>query len=131
MSLATTTPFSGKRARPFGMRPQSKSFRAGLQFPVGRISRLLRRGRYAPRVGAGASVYLAAVLEYLTAEILELSGCAARDLKKKRISPRCLTLAIKGDAEINTLLHHVTISQGGVIPCLHKSLIPKQRAPTE
>ena len=43
----------------------SRSSRAGLQFPVGRVHRLLRKGNYAERVGAGAPVYLAAVMEYL------------------------------------------------------------------
>jgi len=60
----------------------SRSSKAGLAFPVGRVHRLLRKGNYAQRVGAGAPVYLAAVLEYLAAEILELAGNAARDNKK-------------------------------------------------
>lgn len=47
----------------------SRSVRAGLQFPVGRIGRFLKKGRYAQRVGTGAPVYLAAVLEYLAAEV--------------------------------------------------------------
>ncbi|KAJ8893305.1 hypothetical protein PR048_005896 [Dryococelus australis] len=64
---------------------KSRSNRAGLQFPVGRIHRLLRKGNYAERVGAGAPVYLAAVLEYLAAEVLELAGNAARDNKKTRL----------------------------------------------
>ena len=67
---------------------KSRSSRAGLQFPVGRIHRLLRKGNYAERVGAGAPVYLAAVMEYLAAEVLELAGNAARDNKKTRIIPR-------------------------------------------
>lgn len=47
----------------------SKSIRAGLQFPVGRVARFLKKGRYAQRYGAGAPIYLAAVLEYLAAEV--------------------------------------------------------------
>lgn len=97
---------------------KSRSSRAGLQFPVGRIHRLLRKGNYAQRVGAGAPVYLAAVLEYLAAEILELAGNAARDNKKTRIIPRHLQLAIRNDEELNKLLGNVTIAQGGVLPSM-------------
>lgn len=54
-------------------KPVSRSVKAGLQFPVGRIGRYLKKGRYAQRVGTGAPVYLAAVLEYLAAEVVILS----------------------------------------------------------
>lgn len=67
-------------------------------------------------MGAGAPVYLAAVLEYLCAEILELAGNAARDNKKSRIIPRHITLAVKNDEELNKLLGDVTIASGGVLP---------------
>ena len=83
---------------------KSRSSRAGLQFPVGRIHRHLKAGSYGQRVGAGAPVYLAAVLEYLAAEILELAGNAARDNKKGRISPRHLQLAVRNDEELNKLM---------------------------
>ena len=105
---------------------KSRSSRAGLQFPVGRIHRLLRRGNYATRVGAGAPVYLSAVLEYLSAEILELAGNAARDNKKTRIIPRHLQLAIRNDEELNKLLSGVTIAQGGVLPNINTILLPKK-----
>ncbi|CBY12297.1 unnamed protein product [Oikopleura dioica] len=91
---------------------KSRSVRAGLQFPVGRVHRMLRKGNYAERVGAGAPVYLAAVLEYLSAEVLELAGNAARDNKKTRIIPRHLQLAIRNDEELNKLLGGVTIRPG-------------------
>jgi histone H2A len=103
---------------------RSRSSKAGLQFPVGRVHRLLRKGNYAKRVGAGAPVYLAAVLEYLAAEILELAGNAARDNKKSRIIPRHLQLAIRNDEELNKLLGNVTIAQGGVLPNIHSVLLP-------
>ncbi len=45
---------------------KSRSSRAGLQFPVGRIHSQLKLGRYASRIGAGAPVYLAAVLVCFT-----------------------------------------------------------------
>merc|ERR1712244_85130 len=105
---------------------KSRSSRAGLQFPVGRILRLLRKGNYAERVGAGAPVYLAAVMEYLAAEVLELAGNAARDNKKTRIIPRHLRLAIRNDEELNKLLSGVTIAQGGVLPNIQSVLLPKK-----
>ncbi|CAL8239989.1 unnamed protein product, partial [Gadus morhua 'NCC'] len=96
---------------------KTRSSRAGLQFPVGRVHRLLRKGNYAHRIGAGAPVYMAAVLEYLTAEILELAGNAARDNKNW---PSATT------RELNKLLGGVTIAQGGVLPNIQAVLLPKK-----
>jgi histone H2B len=103
-------------------RPESKSSRAGLEFPVGRISRYLKKGRFAPRVGSGAPVYLAAVLEYLTAEILELACKACDKSKKKLITPRHVNLAVRGDEELDQLLGKVTVASGGVLPFINNEL---------
>ena len=104
----------------------SSASKAGLQFPVARLNRYLRKGKYASRVGVGAGVYMGAVLEYLCAEILELAGNAARDNKKTRIVPRHIQLAVRNDEELNKLLGSVTIASGGVLPNIHATLLPKK-----
>ena len=109
-----------------GKKAVSRSAKAGLAFPVGRIARFLKKGKYAERIGAGAPVYLAAVLEYLCAEVLELAGNAARDNKKTRIIPRHIQLAIRNDEELSKLLGDVTIASGGVLPNINSMLMPKK-----
>ena len=118
----------GKGGKRKGTKSVSRSSRAGLQFPVGRIHRLLRKGNFSKRTGSGAPVYMAAVMEYLAAEVLELAGNAARDNKKRRIIPRHLLLAIRNDEELNKLLAGITISQGGVLPNIQAVLLPKKSA---
>ncbi|MFS8032942.1 putative transcription factor Hap3/NF-YB family [Helianthus anomalus] len=109
----------------------TRSIRAGLQFAVGRIDGYLKNGRYAKRVGTGAPVYLAAVLEYLAVGVLELAGNAARDNKKNRINPRHVLLAIRNDNELGKFLVSVTIVHGGVLPNINLVLLPKKTAAKE
>lgn len=67
--MSSTAASKGGRGKPKASKSVSRSSKAGLQFPVGRIARFLKAGKYAERVGAGAPVYLSAVLEYLAAEV--------------------------------------------------------------
>ena len=87
----------------------------------------MKKGRYAARVGAGASVYCTAVLEYLAGQVLELAGNAAKDNKKSRIVPRHIQLAIRNDEELNKLMRNTTIASGGVLPNINVALLPKKQ----
>lgn len=99
----------------------------GMLFPIGRLRKYLKKGKYAKRISAGAPVYLAGVLEYLAAELLEISGQTAYDSDRKCIRPRHLQLAIQDDEDFRILLQDVTISQGGVVPHIHQVLLPKPK----
>lgn len=107
---------------------RSRSSKAGLQFPVGRIARFLKDGRYAKKIGSGAPIYLAAVLEYVAAEILELAGNAAKEQKKQRIIPRHIQLALRNDEELNRFLGNATIASGGVLPHIHTQLVKGKKS---
>lgn len=107
----------------------SRSTRANLMFPVGRVARLLRRGKYAGKVSEGAGVFMTAALEYLMAEVLELSGNAASENKQRRLTPRHIQLAVRNDAELNNLLQGALVSKGGVLPFINPSLVPKKKVP--
>ncbi len=89
---------------------QSQATRAWIQFSVSRTRHLLGT---CYRIGKGAPVYLATVLEYLVASILELAGYNARDAKRARINTEHMFAAIKYDVEINQLFQDVYIVGGG------------------
>ncbi|XP_069482607.1 histone H2A type 2-C-like [Ambystoma mexicanum] len=116
----------GKQGGKAHAKAETRSSRAGLQFPVGCMHWLLRKGTYAERVGAGVPIYLAAVLKFLTVEINELAGNTARDNKKTRIIPRHLLLPVCNNEERKKLLGQVTIAQGGVLPNIQAMLMPKK-----
>ena len=118
----------GKRGskRKGGAKGSSNSRKAGLVFPVGRCARMIRQGRYAKQVGVGGGVFMAAALEYLTMEILDLAGQCADEHKKKQIAPRHLQLAIRNDEELNKLMAETMIASGGVVGGVNDFLWPKK-----
>src|SRR5207253_1348438 len=105
--------------------PERLEHKAGLTFPVTRCSGIIRKCG-ASRVGVGASIYLAAVLEYLTAEVLELAGNASRDNRKVVIKSRHIFLSIANDEELDKLTEsfHIEFAKSGVLPKIQEALIP-------
>jgi histone H2A len=102
---------------------------AKLQLPVAKFSNYVRAHSAAPKQGVGAGIAMAAVLEYLLAELLELGGNAARDLTKGKhtiIRPRHLMLAIRNDEELNQLFKRVYLG-GGVMQHIYQVLLPKKK----
>jgi len=120
--LFVETAPAAERSKP--RKRRTKSQRSGLVFPVARIINKLRKGRYARKVGVGAGVYLAAAMEYLVAEVLELAGNFTHFHKRTRITPRSILLTLKHDAELDQLTPHVIIPQGGVRPNINPVLLP-------
>ena len=90
----------------------------------------MKKGGFSKRTGGGAPVYMAAVLEYLCAEVLELAGNAARDNKRSRIVPRHIQLAVRDDEELNKLFGGTTVAVGGVLPNIHAVPLPKNTVAT-
>ena len=103
--------------------------KAGLIFPVMKFKSELRRATK-HRTTPSSGVYMAAVLEYLTAEILELSGNCCRDFKKKRLLPRHILLAIGRDEELNKLVLRsggAILPSCGVVPMIHSALLKHKK----
>ncbi|KAK0535718.1 histone H2A.Z [Tilletia horrida] len=122
--MADRTPRGGKVQATGGKaKAISQHHKAGLQFPVGRVHRYLKAQQPSgTRISGKAAVFTAAILEYLCAEVLELAGNACRDQGFKRINPRHLQLAIRGDEELDATIK-ATIAGGGVLPHIHKTLV--------
>jgi len=105
----------------------SLSSKAGIIFPVTRIKNTwMKKSATAPRIGKTAAVYLSAVLEYITAEILELAGNITKEHHKKRITDRMILLSIRNDDELDKLSQDMVLA-GGVVPYIHEKLLPKKK----
>jgi histone H3/H4 len=93
---------------------KTKAAKAGLQFSVPRSEALLRRNTDL-RVSETAPIYLAGVLEYIAAEILELGGNDAINHHMKTLMPRHIKDAVVEDEEIHRLMRHLHIVLPGVV----------------
>jgi histone H2A len=120
-----------KPRRRVTLKRRSMSSRCNLLFPVARFKRYLHEDRYAKKISPKSCVYLAAVLEYLSAEVLDISSEVAKQFKRTRINPRHITLAIRNDEELNRLLPNTTIVEGGVVPNILPFLVSSPKSPNK
>ncbi|KAH0510806.1 histone H2A-Bbd type 1-like [Microtus ochrogaster] len=81
----------------------SRSARAQLNFSVSRIERFLREGNFSQRLSPSAPVFLAGVLEYLTADVLRLSVKEAQASGRKRITPEHISWAVENDKHLRKI----------------------------
>lgn len=91
----------------------SRSEKAGIQFPVGRIGNCLKHFGFS-RISDTSAVFMAAVLEYLCAEVLELAGNTTREtFKKTRIRNAAIAMALAHDEELASLTRRCIIGRSG------------------
>ncbi|XP_037458224.1 histone H2A-beta, sperm-like [Triticum dicoccoides] len=117
---------SGNSKPAASMKSVSRSSMAGLQFPLGRVTRYLRAGNYAQHVSTSAHVYLAAVISFSLIQTLQPADNATRDNKKNRIVPRHIQPAVCNDEELSRLLCAFTIADDGMMSGIHTVLLPKK-----
>ena len=105
-----------------------KQDKASIIFPPSLVEKFLRQFGYNKiMVSSSAPVYLAAVLEYITFEILDLSNSYCKDNKRARISIRDVEMSVRTDIELDKLFNkfNIELLGGGVIPFIHSSILKK------
>ena len=121
---------AGKSANASKSKAKAKAIsgaqRANITLPPSRFMKLMKRDRLKKTIRRDSSVYMAAVLDYLAQEILELAGNYAQTEKKTRINPRHIKLALNGDEELCKLFGSAVIHEGGVPPHIEPALLPKK-----
>lgn len=114
---------------------KNKAARSQLQFPPHLSEKFLRVQNSANQGAASklsvaqyAPIFMAAVTEYITAEILELAGDAATDMNRQTINVRHLALATKNDPALNNLMTMLNVDWigGGTTPFIHEALLPNK-----
>ena len=102
----------------------SKQAKAGLTLPVSRINRTMKTLSKTKRIGGSAPIYMTAVMEYITAEILELAGNHTQNSKRKRVTPEDVVLSIRSDEELSKLCGSIAVYTGDKLTGVSDALKP-------
>jgi histone H2A len=77
--------------------PMTRASMARIIFPPTRVENVMKDMSLVQRKTESSSIVMATILEYIIASILKLSADEAINSKKRRITPRHITLAIHSD----------------------------------
>ena len=108
----------------------SRQNKANIIFPPSIAEKFLRQFGYSRvMITNNAPIFLAATVEYICAEILELSSNTATINKRMRITIRDLVLGVRDDYELDKLFDYLNISfiGGGVVPYIHPILTTSKK----
>lgn len=109
----------------------TRAMKAGLTVPPSRVNRAMKLRSGLKRVGGTAPVYMAAVMEYLAAEILEVACNSTTKAKRKRVTPEDVSMALRSDADLQKVCGGFALYTGDKLEEIAKSLAPKPRPASE
>ena len=121
----------GRRSKPVKAaraKAISASTRADLLFSIPKVAKLMRRDRLAATVGRRPAVVMAAVMEYIASEVLELAGNVCQEAHKKQLRPRHIMLAVANDEELSKVISGAIFHESGVAPHVEPSLFPAKKS---
>lgn len=106
---------------------KSRSKRAGLEFPVGRVNRFMKNRHLLRRTSGVAAIAMTAALQLVVIDILDAAIKCAERKKKTRISSQHIRAGVYADADLRHFFSRALIMGGGVTatPKLSK---PKSKA---
>ena len=113
-------------------RKLSRSEKAGLVFSVSKTEKRLRKHLQGYKISSNVPIYMTAVIEYISAEILDLSSMVTRHERNKhaRITENHLYKAIQSHEPLCTLFKNIIIPNSGVIQDIKQSFLPKKKGGT-
>lgn len=108
----------------------SRTMKAEIIFPPSIMEKFLRRfGHSKSYLTENAPVFLAAVIEYIAVEILNVSSLQAQESSKSRITVRHMELGIRNDPDFSRLFERLNLKflGSGFTPGIHKELLVKKK----
>ena len=93
----------------------SKSQKAGLDFPIARVNRYIKKNSGIKRVGASAPVFATATIEYIVSELLDVVGNVTNQSGRKTLSPEDIAAGVRADKELSKLFSGHSIFVGDKI----------------